>query len=99
MPHGLLAVVQFKENVTNVTDLAIGRMHVLTREGEPAINPAVIEGRPTQGGGENRGVVVVQVVVGEENEGEGDRARRGVLLPLMIGINVVLSIFYIVLLL
>jgi hypothetical protein len=63
-------VVLFKENATNATNLAIGRMHVRTRK-EWGINPVVVEGRPTPEGGETRSVVVVLVAVGGENEGEG----------------------------
>jgi len=62
--------VRFKENVINATNLAIGRMHVPTRK-EGDIKAAAVEGIPTQEGGEARSVLVVQVVVGEENVGEG----------------------------
>ena len=69
--HGLLAVVQFKENVTNATDLAIGQMPVPTRK-EWNIAAEVVERGLVQEGGEARSVVIVQVVVGEENVGGGD---------------------------
>lgn len=59
-------------------------MRVPTRKGQE-INTAMVEGRPAQEGGEIRSVAVVQVVGVEENVGE---ARKGVLLPLTIGIDI-----------
>lgn len=48
----------------------------------------MVEGRPAQEGGEIRSVAVVQVMGVEDNVGEGGRARKVVLLPLTIGIDI-----------
>jgi hypothetical protein len=65
-----VAVVWFKGNVTNATNLAIGRMHVPTRK-EWEKNTVGVEEILTQEGEGARNVLVVQVVVGEGNVGEG----------------------------